>query len=155
MIAQAGLLSYRMGYTTPLTKSTCTQRCDVVLRDTCPATDFAKDFEQIRFTLPGVTRLACTGQEVFETRSMAFYIEAIIPRTYVKLKTRASAHDSKYHAAAFWIHLPHEVHDIVKSLPPPFVEHFEVLLTSRRRLSRLPRFVGIYVVKATNLSSRP
>jgi N6-L-threonylcarbamoyladenine synthase len=27
MIAQAGLLSYRMGYHTPLTKSTCTQRC--------------------------------------------------------------------------------------------------------------------------------
>jgi tRNA A37 threonylcarbamoyltransferase TsaD len=26
MIAQAGLLSYRMGYTTPLSKSTCTQR---------------------------------------------------------------------------------------------------------------------------------
>lgn len=26
MIAQAGLLSYRMGFETPLTKSTCTQR---------------------------------------------------------------------------------------------------------------------------------
>lgn len=26
MIAQAGLLSYRMGYQTPLAKSTCTQR---------------------------------------------------------------------------------------------------------------------------------
>jgi N6-L-threonylcarbamoyladenine synthase len=28
MIAQAGLLSFRMGLTTPLAKSTCTQRCD-------------------------------------------------------------------------------------------------------------------------------
>jgi hypothetical protein len=28
MIAQAGLLSYRMGFRTPLSKSTCTQRYD-------------------------------------------------------------------------------------------------------------------------------
>ena len=27
MIAQAGLLSFRMGFETPLAKSTCTQRC--------------------------------------------------------------------------------------------------------------------------------
>ena len=61
MIAQAGLLSYRMGYTTPLTKSTCTQRCDVVLRDSCLATDIPEDFEQIKFMLPGVTKLAYIG----------------------------------------------------------------------------------------------
>ena len=29
MIAQAGLLSYRMGFQTPLAKTQCTQRCDL------------------------------------------------------------------------------------------------------------------------------
>jgi N6-L-threonylcarbamoyladenine synthase len=31
MIAQAGLLSFRMGFTTPLEQSTCTQRYDLRL----------------------------------------------------------------------------------------------------------------------------
>lgn len=31
MIAQAGLLSFRMGFTTPLEQSTCTQRYDLPL----------------------------------------------------------------------------------------------------------------------------
>jgi hypothetical protein len=32
MIAQAGLLSFRMGYTTSLEKSTCTQRSVLITR---------------------------------------------------------------------------------------------------------------------------
>ena len=43
MIAHAGLLSYRMGYTTPLEDTTITQRC--VLSSFCAACSRAQQFE--------------------------------------------------------------------------------------------------------------
>lgn len=49
MIAQAGLLSYRMGNQTPLSKSTCTQRYSSVLVLRMSLSGGQQDFELMKY----------------------------------------------------------------------------------------------------------
>lgn len=48
MIAQAGLLSYRMGNQSPLSESTCTQRYSSVLVLRTPLSNGRLDFELMK-----------------------------------------------------------------------------------------------------------
>lgn len=53
MIAQAGLLNFRMGFETPLAKSTCTQRCGVSMALRASYTDLLIGLGQTRCTSRG------------------------------------------------------------------------------------------------------
>lgn len=77
MIAQAGLLSYRMGYETPLAKSTCTQR-SVIQSSSITSVLRKQHFPgsvQMKFTSPGeLNEIVCTRMDLLYFNFLYWYL---------------------------------------------------------------------------------